>query len=265
MAARLLKTYDSETRSDPDFPWLEVGDQFRFPDPEEARGSVVAVGGNLSPGMMISAYTQGIFPWFNDDDPLYWQSPDPRFVILPETFHIPSRLSRTARKRQFSIRVDTAFDRVIQFCAGVSRDGQLGTWITDDMIEAYSALHREGFAHSIEAWQEGHLVGGLYGLMIGQFFFGESMFTRVPDAAKVAFASFGRHFFSRMGGVLIDSQVYTDHIARFGGVNISRSAYLRKLSGCLSEASLGDLIARRGLWNPSLLEEQNQTAGGVNL
>ncbi len=265
MAARRLKSYDSDIRSDPDFPWLEVGEEFCFPDPEEARGSVVAVGGNLSPGMMISAYAQGIFPWFNDDDPLYWQSPDPRFVILPGTFHVPTRLSRTVKQRRFSIRVDTSFERVINFCSGVSRRGQIGSWITDDMIEAFIGLHREGFAHSIEAWQDGHLVGGLYGLSLGSVFFGESMFTRVPDAAKVAFVIFARHFFSRMGGTMIDSQVYTDHISRFGGVNISRSAYLRKLSDCLSCSSVADLVERRGLWNPAMLNEAVQAPGGVNL
>ena len=265
MAARCQRAYDSDTRGDPDFPWLEVGEEFCFPDPEEARGSVVAVGGNLSPGMMISAYSQGIFPWFNDDDPLYWQSPDPRFVILPETFHVPSRLSRTVKQGSFSIRVDTSFERVINFCSGVSRNGQVGTWITEDMIEAYIALHREGLAHSVEAWQGGHLVGGLYGLTLGPVFFGESMFTRVPDAAKVAFVVFARHFFSRMGGAMIDSQVYTDHIARFGGVNISRSAYLRKLSDCLSGSSIADLVSRRGLWHPALISEMAQAPGGVNL
>lgn len=227
------RTFDADSRFDPDFPWFDADDRFEFPDAAETNGTVVAVGGNLSPGMILSAYEQGIFPWFNDDDPLYWQSPDPRFVILPETFHIPSRLARSMKKREFDIRVDTSFERVIGCCSSVSREGQCGSWITDDMIDAYVDLHRLGIAHSIEAWKDGQLVGGLYGLYLGDVFFGESMFTRVNDAAKVAFVTFAQIFFTSMGGKLIDSQVYTDNMARFGGVNISRNAYLRKLGEAL--------------------------------
>jgi leucyl/phenylalanyl-tRNA--protein transferase len=246
---RKCRSYDAETRCDPNFPWLELGDFFSFPDPEEAQGSVVAVGGNLSPGMIVSAYLQGIFPWFNEDDPLYWQSPDPRFVVLPENLHIPSRLERDLRKGRFEIRADTAFDRVIQFCSGVAREGQNGSWITDDVIDAYRELHRLGLAHSVEAWLDGDLVGGFYGMLLGKVFFGESMFTRVPDASKTAFAVFARAFFGPMGGKLIDSQVYTDHIARFGGVNISRSAYLRLL-GELIPIDRQTPDFGRGLWRP---------------
>ncbi len=248
MARRDARIFDAESRCDPDFPWLDAEDRFVFPDPDEVPGTVVAVGGNLSPGMLVSAYTQGIFPWFNEDDPLYWQSPDPRFVILPETFHVPCRLERELRKNRFQIRVDTAFSRVIGHCAAVSRPGQCGTWITDDMIEAYEGLHREGLAHSVEAWSDGELAGGLYGVSLGRVFFGESMFTRASDAAKIAFVTFARHFFTRMGGGMIDSQVYTDNMARFGGSNISRSAYLRKLSSLVPEGPLA-----RGLWRPDLL------------
>jgi len=203
---------------------------------------------------MISAYTQGIFPWFNEDDPLYWQSPDPRFVILPETFHVPSRLARTVRKNPFEIRTDTSFERVINFCSGVCRPGQNGTWITDDMIDAYIRLHREGFAHSVESWRNGELVGGFYGTLLGKVFFGESMFTRESDAAKTAFAVFAERFFGSMGGLMVDSQVYTDHIARFGGMNISRSAYIRKLSDCLGPGVRdGSVLPSPGLWRPDLL------------
>ena len=255
MSTRHPRVYDAESRSDPDFPWLDLDEQFVFPDPEETQGSVVAMGGNLSPGMIVSAYMQGIFPWFNEDDPLYWQSPDPRFVILPETFHVPERLIRTIKKSRLTIRVDTSFERVINFCAGVYRTGQTGTWITDDMIEAYMRLHREGIAHSVEAWLDDDLVGGFYGVLIGHVFFGESMFTRVSDTSKIAFAIFTRYFFDQMNGQLIDSQVYTDHIARFGGVNISRSAYLRKLREGLSHTSdeYTDCF-RQELWYPDMLE-----------
>lgn len=247
MSGKLPRIFDAETRSDPDFPWLGIDDHFCFPDPEDACGSVVAVGGNLSPGMMVSAYSQGIFPWFNEDDPLYWQSPDPRFVITPESFHVPARLARTVRKGTFEITADREFERVVTWCSAIARNGQDGSWITDDMTEAYLQLHRLGLAHSVEAWKDGQLAGGLYGVSIGDVFFGESMFTRVTDAAKVAFAVFGKIFFTRMGGRLIDSQVYTDNIARFGGINISRSAYLRKIRDMLGESN-EQLPLNPGLW-----------------
>lgn len=256
MSGKLPRIFDAETRSDPDFPWLGLDEQFYFPDPEDACGSVVAVGGNLSPGMMVSAYTQGIFPWFNEDDPLYWQSPDPRFVITPESFHVPSRLVRTIRTGTFTITTDTEFERVVTWCSAISRDGQDGSWITDDMAEAYLLLHRLGIAHSVEAWKDGQLAGGLYGVSIGDVFFGESMFTRVPDAAKSAFAVFAGAFFTRMGGKLIDSQVYTDHIARFGGKNISRSAYLRKIRELLGEGD-ESLPLKPGRWPVSYFSSDN--------
>lgn len=271
MTCKQPRMFDSESRKDPAFPHLDIDDYFLFPDPEEACGSVLAVGGNLSPGMVVSAYSQGVFPWFNEDDPLYWQSPDPRFVVLPETFHIPSRLRRTIKKQEFEIRTDTAFERVINCCSGVVRTDQDGSWITEDMIDAYIELHREGVAHSVEAWRNGDLVGGFYGISIGRAFFGESMFTRVADASKVAFSVFATYFFEAMGGLFIDSQVYTDHIARFGGLNISRSAYLVKVRAALNESlvitapdsntpdtgriSYGNhkFLQERGLWPADLL------------
>ena len=251
MSGKLPRIFDAETRSDPDFPWLALDEHFCFPDPEDTCGSVVAVGGNLSPGMMVSAYSQGIFPWFNEEDPLYWQSPDPRFVITPESFHVPSRLARTIRKGTFTITADTEFERVVTWCSAIVRNGQDGSWITDDMAEAYMLLHRLGIAHSVEAWKDGQLAGGLYGVSIGDVFFGESMFTRVADAAKSAFAVFAGTFFNRMGGKLIDSQVYTDNIARFGGMNISRSAYLRKIRELLGEHD-DPLPLRPGSWPQDL-------------
>ncbi len=231
-----MKEYNSQNRQDPDFPWFECGDYFRFPDPDEAKGSVVAVGGNLSPGMILSAYTQGIFPWFNEDDPLYWQSPNPRFVLMPNDFHVPSRLARDMKKRRFRITADTAFEKVLVSCAEIIRPGQQGTWITEDLMDACMELHSEGFMHSIEAWNGSRLAGGFYGLQLGPVFFGESMFSRENDASKTAFVVFAGEFFSAMGGSLIDSQVYTDHMARFGAKNISRQAYLRILRDSLSGA-----------------------------
>lgn len=236
-------------RSDPDFPWLEAGQWFRFPAPAQAGSSLVAVGGNLSPGMLLSAYLSGIFPWFSEEDPLLWQSPDPRFVIFPDSFHIPDRLSRTMRKKQFEYRVDTVFEQVIRSCAMVPRPEQDGTWITDDMIDAYVQLHRLGYAHSVESWQDGQLVGGFYGIHLGALFCGESMFAHVPDASKAAFACFGSYFFTCMGGKIIDSQVYTDHIARFGGRNISRNAYRRTLASLFADGE----FPPGETWNPDML------------
>ena len=149
-------------RHDPDFPWLSCGDFFRFPDPEAAEGSVVAAGGNLSPGMVLSAYVQGIFPWFNEDDPLLWHSPDPRFVLFPEFLHIPSRLRRAMKKPRFRITADRAFEEVLASCAEIPRPGQQGTWITADMRESCLILRKEGFMHSVEAWDGSRLAGGFY-------------------------------------------------------------------------------------------------------
>ncbi len=214
-------------RCDPSFPYLSVRDRFSFPDPEESEDGIVAVGGNLSPGMLLSAYEQGIFPWYNEDDPLLWWSPDPRFVLPAAELHIPSRLRRFMKNCRFVYTMDRAFDRVIRLCAAAVRPGQDGTWIQNDIVDAYEVFHREGYAHSVETWLDGELVGGFYGVLIGCVFFGESMFSRASEASKAAFCFFtGR--FREAGGVLIDSQVYTDHIARFGGRNISRSAFLRQ-------------------------------------
>lgn len=249
-----MKAYGCGNRADPDFPWLECGEYFPFPDPDEAHGSVVAVGGNLSPGMMLSAYAQGVFPWFNEDDPLYWQSPNPRFVLMPQDLHIPSRLAREMKKGVFTITADTVFEEVVLSCAEIMRPGQQGTWITEDLMDACIGLHGEGFMHSIEAWDGDRLAGGFYGLQLGPVFFGESMFTRRSGASKTAFAVFARTFFSRMGGALIDSQVYTDHVARFGAKNISRQAYLRFLKDTL--AAVDPAFAETGV--PSAVFQEKQ-------
>lgn len=251
----------AQRRCDPNFPRLAVGEYFQFPDPEEAAGSVVAVGGNLSPGMMLSAYAQGIFPWFGEDDPLYWQSPNPRFVLLPQWLHIPSRLRREMKRARFRITADKAFESVIASCARAKRPGQDGTWLADDLIAACIELHGEGFMHSVEAWEGDELAGGFYGMQLGRAFFGESMFFSVPGASKAAFAAFAQVFFGEMGGAFIDSQVYTDHIARFGARNISRQAYLCLLhsslfGGCtggeargsLPLSALRELFARKPDW-----------------
>ncbi|HPY52373.1 MAG TPA: leucyl/phenylalanyl-tRNA--protein transferase [Treponemataceae bacterium] len=218
------------------FPYLPIDFFFPFPDPNETQDGVVCMDGNLSPGMLLSAYLQGIFPWYNADEPILWWSPDPRFTILKKDFHIPKRLKRFIKQNKekqsqkdptaFYYTVNTDFEAVITNCAHVKRVDQKHTWIIDEVIQAYTEFHRLGYAHSFETWQDGKLVGGFYGVLIGKIFFGESMFTLKPEASKAIFAEFAQIFFD-LGGEVIDSQIYTDHIARFGGKNISRSAFLR--------------------------------------
>lgn len=227
-------------RNDSDFPVLNIDDYFQFPPPEQSDDGLVAVGGNLSLGMLRSAYMQGIFPWFSEEDPILWWSPDPRFVLFPEDLHIPKSLRRVLNQNVFEFSMDGAFEKVISFCAAARRPGQKGTWIRPDMIEGYINLHKVGVAHSIEAYSDGKLAGGFYGVLIGSVFFGESMFTHVENASKAAFCTFVEAF-RKAGGKLIDSQIYTDHIARFGGRNISRAAFLRYEKDYLREPLLGEL------------------------
>lgn len=216
-----------------------------FPSPEKARQGIVAVTDSISKDMVYSAYLQGIFPWFNEDEgePVVWWSPDPRFVLFPQEFHLPQRLQRFLRHCPFHYSFDKAFRQVITSCAEVKRPGQAGTWIGPSMIDVYCHLFRCGVAHSVEVWRENRLVGGLYGVLVGQVFFGESMFSLEQESSKSAFALFVEAF-RNCGGKLIDSQVYTTNLARFGARNISRSAFLRlekdllatELSGNLKEA-----------------------------
>ena len=212
-------------------------DYYAFPPAEEAEekyGWLLAFGGDYRPERLLTAYASGIFPWPNaEGEPIPWFSPDPRFVLKAEDLHVPKSLERTLRKGLFEYRVDTAFPDVIRACSEVPRPGQSGTWITDELQKGYCELNRRGFAHSFEAWQDGRLVGGFYGVALGPCFFGESMFARVPDASKCAFATFARRMFD--GGVpWIDCQVYTDHLARFGAKEIPRSEYLQMLETALN-------------------------------
>jgi leucyl/phenylalanyl-tRNA--protein transferase len=212
-----------------DFPYLDENHRFRFPDPETAtEEGIVAFGGNLSPGMLLSAYSQGIFPWFSEGEPILWWSPDPRFVIFPDEVHVSSTMKKIMHQGRFSLSLDLAFDEVITACARTKRSGQGGTWITGGMIEAYRSMHELGYAHSAEAWVDGELAGGLYGISLGRIFFGESMFSRVSNASKAAFLFLVDILKEREFG-LIDSQVHTGHVASLGGRNISRKEYLKCL------------------------------------
>ena len=178
--------------------------------------------------LLYSAYMQGMFPWFNEDagEPVVWYCPDPRFCLQKDNFHLPKRLLRFIKHTPYTYTMDKAFCDVIRECRNAKREGQSGTWIGQKMIDAYIALHKEGVAHSVEAWHDKVLVGGFYGVLLGSVFCGESMFTKESESSKSAFALFAQAFFS-CGGMLIDSQVYTDNIARYGAMNISRDAFLR--------------------------------------
>jgi leucyl/phenylalanyl-tRNA--protein transferase len=216
-----------------DVPYLKEDANYSFPSPFlSTKEGIVCAGGNLSPGVVLSAYRQGLFPWFDDDSPLLWWSPDPRFVVLPETLHIPRSFAKELRRSRYTCTVDRSFSNVIDTCAGIRRKHQEGTWILSSMREAYKLLHSLGYAHSVEVWENDILVGGLYGVSLGKAFFGESMFSLKPGASRVGFLSLARFLFDS-GFTFIDSQVHTDYVAAMGGVEIPRPRYLELLSEAL--------------------------------
>lgn len=206
-----------------------------FPAPRLARDDgLLAVGGDLSPERLMLAYANGIFPWFSEGDPILWWSPPVRPVLDPAEVHVGRSLAKTLRKKPYEIRLDTAFEDVIAACSEVERPDQAGTWITRDIQRAYTRLHRRGLAHSAEAWLDGELVGGLYGVCMGGVFFGESMFARAPDASKVAFVVLCRQLVA-WNIRLIDSQVTNEHTARFGMVEIPRAEFLARVKTALDQ------------------------------
>jgi len=210
-------------------PWLRENTPFPPIDAalDEPNG-LLAAGAELSPKRLLEAYRHGIFPWYSAGQPVLWWSPDPRTVLFVDEFRIPRSLRKVVAQRRFEIRVDTAFREVIEACAE-PRSRERKTWITPAMIEAYSALHRQRSAHSVEAWQEGELVGGLYGVAAGRMFFGESMFARKPDASKVALVHLVA-MFRHMNVPLIDCQQETEHLKRFGARAIPRDEFAEHLS-----------------------------------
>ena len=207
--------------SDPnqDFPAIETA----LTDPD----GLLAAGGCLSAQRIINAYRQGIFPWFSPDEPILWWSPNPRLVLFPESLNVSRSLRKTIRKEIFTLTYDQAFPQVMQYCAS-PRAEETGTWITEDMYQAYNKLHQQGVAHSFEAWFNGELVGGLYGIAIGQVFFGESMFHRKTDASKVAFYHAVKQL-SEWGYQLIDCQVHSDHLSSLGAEEIDRNDFSQLL------------------------------------
>lgn len=219
-----------------------LGRALAFPSPERATPEgIVAWGGELSPERLFLAYSSGIFPWPHEGLPLLWFSPDPRYVVVPERAHVPRSLQKRVRRGEYEVRTDTAFREVMIGCSRAPRPGQDGTWITGDMIEAYAALHRLGFAHSIEAWRDGELAGGLYGVSIGRMFTGESMFARAPDASKVAFVTLLGNL-AAWEFAFVDCEVETEHLARFGGESWPRRRFLDALAEATAAPS------REGPW-----------------
>ena len=242
---------------DPDFPYLGVHDRYSFPDPLSVTGNIIAVGGNLSPGMLLSAYEQGLFPWYNPEDPILWQSPDPRCLIFPETLHISQSMHKILRRGDYDIYLDRDFQAVITACGETERPGQKGTWITQDIISAYVEMHRLGYAHSAEAWQGGELAGGCYGVLMGKAFFGESMFSRRPNSSKAALLTFAQSIFAA-GALFIDCQVPTPHLASMGGVEVCRADFLHLLHETLKMREESGLISHRGTESAEAQGEGNE-------
>jgi leucyl/phenylalanyl-tRNA--protein transferase len=219
------------------------GQDLHFPPVEEASPEgLLAVGGDLRPERLLEAYRHGIFPWYDDDQPILWWSPDPRTVLFPDKLHISRSLKRSLRPGLFSITFDQCFRDVMRQCAGPRPqypDG--GTWITADMLEAYTRLHELGYAHSVETWKDGQLVGGLYGVAIGGAFFAESMFTRTSDASKVALVSLVRQL-QTWGFHIMDCQQSSPHVLAFGAKEIPRREFLDRLNAALT------LPEQQGQW-----------------
>lgn len=210
--------------------------EFSFPDVESATpDGLLAYGGDLSPNRLLLAYRKGIFPWYNAGDPILWWSPNPRLVLFLDEFKLRKSLKK--RFKHFEIRYDTAFREVMRECGGISREGQKGSWIIPEVIEAYGVLFDMGYAHSIEAWQEGRLVGGLYGIVIGKMFFGESMFAKVSDASKVAFATLIERLKAE-GFKVIDCQIPSAHLKSLGAREISRQEFTELLQSEVAKESV---------------------------
>ena len=219
-------------------PVYQLPDQYLFPDPSLAEPEgLLAVGGDLRPGRLLAAYKKGIFPWYSENEPILWWSPDPRFILFPEKFIVSHSLLQKFKKQLFSVTFDTDFKQVISLCAETDRDHEAGTWITQEMKAAYIELHHKGYAHSVETWFEGKLVGGLYGVSIGKAFFGESMFHTMTDASKVALYNLvGKA--RESGFIFIDSQVKTEHMVTMGAELIPRSEYLKLLKQAVKASTV---------------------------
>lgn len=221
---------------------FQLGKHLVFPDPKLAEPEgLLAFGGDLDPERILLAYKMGIFPWYSDNQPILWWSPDPRMVLFPNQFHISKSLKRKLRSKKITVEFDQFFPEIIQYCANTPRNGEQGTWITNEMIDAYNQLHLLGFAHCVAVLSENILVGGLYGISIGRGFFGESMFSLEPDASKIGFA-FLANILDKWGFDVIDCQLPTDHLKSLGAVEMDREKFLNLLSLVISKPTF------RGSW-----------------
>jgi leucyl/phenylalanyl-tRNA--protein transferase len=237
-------------------PVFRLDDRLVFPPVHLAEDGLLALGGDLRPERLILGYTQGIFPWYAENLPILWHSPDPRMMMTTRDLVVQKSLKKMIRRRPYELRMDTAFTEVLAGCASVPRPGQAGTWLIPEMVDAYVKLHELGFAHSIEAWAGDQLVGGLYGVSLGAAFFGESMFAKAPDASKVAFVACVRQL-DAWGIGLIDCQVHTEHLERFGAYEVPRLRYLELLQTALDEPT------KRGKWTFELDPAAFAISGGV--
>ena len=217
-------------------PIYLLNEKIQFPPVDHAEDGVVAVGGDLSAERLLAAYQHGIFPWFSEGEPIIWHSPDPRFVLMLDDLHISKSMQRVINKNEFSYTLDTDFSFVINACAQAKRTQQDGTWITEEMIDAYCKLHNLGYAHSIEVWKNNKIVGGIYGVSLGKSFFGESMFHTESNASKFAFIklvevlkSYDFHF--------LDAQIHSEHVETLGAKEISRKEFIDKLNKSLENES----------------------------
>lgn len=223
-------------------PVFLLSDKISFPPPYLAsKEGLLAVGGDLSQKRLLLAYHTGIFPWFSDDEPILWWSPDPRLVLYPEEIRVSKTLKKIIKKNMFHVTMDSAFVKVINQCAKIRLQNNQGTWIVKEMINAYCKLHESGFAHSVEAWYQGELAGGLYGVSLGKCFFGESMFTRVNNASNVALVKLVEYL-NALSFDMIDCQLTTEHLLRFGAKEIPRISFLKQLKESLKAPT------KKGKW-----------------
>lgn len=209
-------------------PIYLLTDQIAFPPVEGAEDGIVAIGGDLAPERLLLAYQSGIFPWYSEEEPIIWHAPNPRFVLLPDNLHISKSMRRTLNSGQFTVTFDADFSFVIKQCASVERKEQDGTWITNEMIDAYTALHHKGYAHSVEVWQNKQIVGGVYGVSLGKCFFAESMFHTTTNASKVALIKL-MEFLKQNEFYFLDAQVHTPHVESLGAQNIPREEFMELL------------------------------------
>ncbi len=237
-------------------PVFRLDERLVFPPVHLAEDGLLAIGGDLAPERLLLAYTKGIFPWYAEKLPILWHSPDPRFVMTTRDLVIQKSLRKSIRREPYELKMDTAFLQVLEGCAAAPRPGQSGTWLIPEMVAAYEKLHELGFAHSMEAWQDGVLVGGLYGVSLGAAFFGESMFSKAPDASKITYAATIRQL-DAWGIGLVDCQVHTEHLERFGAYEVPRLAYIELLKRALDEPT------KRGRWAFEIDLEAFAASGGA--